>query len=577
MATLLSVNVGMPKDVQWQGRTVHTGVWKSPVTGPQMVRRLNIDGDGQGDLGGHGGEQRAVLAYQLESYRHWREVFGREDLGPGSFGENFTLDGLGDDEVCIGDRYRIGAAEFEVTQPRVTCFRVGMRVGEPQLPALLVAHHRPGFYLRVLTEGRVQAGDEVVRTARGPHALTVAEVDALLYLPGHDVERLKAAVDVPALSPGWRGSFEAMLTGGAVSRPAGVAVAPPPSWAGFRSLTVADVVAESESVTSFRLAGDGPLPAYRAGQFLTLRVPNAADPVPVRTYSLSDDPAGGSYRISVKRESHGLVSAYLQSHLRRGDRVDAAAPRGDFVLDEGTFPVLLISAGIGQTPVLAMLHRLADEESRREVWWIHTTHDAGTHAFSAEVAALVRRLPAAHSLVYYTTPNEPLDASSGVRAGRLTPEVLAGLGLPVDASAYVCGPTAFMDAVGAALVSLGIQPERVHTERFGSRPAVNPGVVRAEVRPPHQPSGAAGTGPGVTFARSAIATRWSDAYGSVLELAEACDVPTQWSCRTGVCHTCVTAVLSGKAAYPTPPLESPGDDELLICSATPTEDLVLDL
>src|SRR6185436_2483959 len=175
-------------DVGWQGRTVHTGIWKQQVDGPRMVRQLNIDGDGQGDLNGHGGEQRAVLAYQVESYRHWREFFGRDDLEAGSFGENFTVEGLDDDEVCIGDRYRIGGAELEVTQPRVTCFRVGMRLGEPQLPSLLVAHHRPGFYLRVLTEGLITAGDEITRTARGRHALTVAEVDALLYLPGHDVD-----------------------------------------------------------------------------------------------------------------------------------------------------------------------------------------------------------------------------------------------------------------------------------------------------------------------------------------------------------------------------------------------------
>jgi MOSC domain-containing protein YiiM len=250
MATLLSVNVGMPKDVQWRGRTVHTGVWKSPVTGPRMVRRLNIDGDGQGDLAGHGGEQRAVLAYQLQSYQHWRQLFGRDDLGPGSFGENLTIDGLEDDEVCIGDRYRIGEVQLEVTQPRVTCFRVGMRVSEPQLPSLLVAHHRPGFYLRVLTEGLIEAGEEITRTARGRHALTVAEVDALLYLPGHDVDRLRQALDIPALSPGWRGSFRSMVQTGAGARPAGVAVASPPSWPGFRTLTVTDVLRESASVTT---------------------------------------------------------------------------------------------------------------------------------------------------------------------------------------------------------------------------------------------------------------------------------------------------------------------------------------
>jgi MOSC domain-containing protein YiiM len=210
---LVSVNVGLPKDVPWQGKTVHTGVWKYPVDGPAMVRRLNIDGDGQGDLNGHGGEQRAVLVYQLDSYRHWEKHFGQE-LSYGSFGENLTIDGLADDEVCIGDRYRIGEAEFEVTQPRVTCYRVGMRLGQPELPALLVSHHRPGFYMRVITEGHIQAGDQIVKTRTGPHALTVADTDALLYLPGRNAGRLRDATDIPALSPGWQQSFRDLLAAG---------------------------------------------------------------------------------------------------------------------------------------------------------------------------------------------------------------------------------------------------------------------------------------------------------------------------------------------------------------------------
>jgi ferredoxin-NADP reductase/MOSC domain-containing protein YiiM len=576
MPTLLSVNVGMPKDVAWRGRTVHTGVWKTPVSGPQMVRRLNLDGDGQGDLAGHGGEQRALLAYQIESYRHWQEFLERDDLRHGAFGENLTVDGLADDEVCIGDRYRIGEAELEVTQPRVTCFRVGMRLEEPRLPSLLVAHRRPGFYLRVITEGRLSAGDEIVRTRRGPHALTVAETDALLYLPGHDRERLTVALDVPALSPGWQESFRSMLADDTEVRPAGIAVAPPPAWAGFRTLTVTDVVAESAEVSSYRFGADGALPAYRPGQFLTLRVPGAGDPPPVRSYSLSGDSDGG-YRISVKRESHGLVSAYLREDLRPGGRVEVAAPRGDFVLEDAPGPVLLISAGIGLTPVLAMLHGLANAPSDRDVWWVHTTHDAASHVFSTEVADLLARLPSSHSLVFYTTPGEPLAPDSAIRTGRLTGEVVAGLGLPTDGAAYVCGPESFMDDVTAALTSIGVDAARIHTERFGSQSAINPGVVRSDAPPPHQPPGEPGTGPDVTFARSGLTTAWSDAYASVLELAEACDVPTQWSCRSGVCHTCATAVLSGEASYDVPPLEPPGPDELLICSAQPTEELVLDL
>ena len=212
MGRLVSVNVGKPKRVHWRDKIVNTGIWKTPVDGPVMVRRLNIDGDGQGDLAGHGGEQRAVMVYQTESYDFWTNYLRRDDLAPGNFGENFTVTGLADDEVCIGDRYRIGDAEFEVTQPRVTCFRVGMRLNESAMPNLLVLQRRPGFYFRVITEGNVRAGDDIVRTRRGRHELSVADVDALLYLPNRNVDQLRKIVDVPALSPGWQQSFQDMLT-----------------------------------------------------------------------------------------------------------------------------------------------------------------------------------------------------------------------------------------------------------------------------------------------------------------------------------------------------------------------------
>src|ERR1700758_4711287 len=184
MARLLSVNVGLPRDIEWQGKTVHTAVWKAPVEGRRIVRRLNIDGDGQGDLAGHGGEYRAVFVYQMESYHYWERQLGRNDFVFGQFGENFTVDGLSDEEVCIGDQYRIGSALFEVTQPRVTCYRVGIRMNEPQMAALLVSHKKPGFYFRVLQEGEVQAGQEIVQVAGGPERMSVTEIDALLYLPG---------------------------------------------------------------------------------------------------------------------------------------------------------------------------------------------------------------------------------------------------------------------------------------------------------------------------------------------------------------------------------------------------------
>ena len=150
MARLLSINVGLPRDVPWKGAQVHTAIWKQPVQGRVAVRRLNVAGDGQGDLAGHGGEQRAVMVYQIDAYRYWEAQLGRKDFSFGQFGENFTVDGLADNEVCVGDRYLIGSALFEVSQPRVTCYRVGIRMAEPAMAALLVSHRRPGFYFRVL-------------------------------------------------------------------------------------------------------------------------------------------------------------------------------------------------------------------------------------------------------------------------------------------------------------------------------------------------------------------------------------------------------------------------------------------
>ena len=321
---LVSLNVGLPRDVVWQGRTVHTGIWKDAVEGPRMVRRLNVDGDGQGDLAGHGGEQRAVFVYQLDSYRYWEGELGRDDFVHGQFGENFTVEGLADDEVCIGDRYGIGTAVFEVSQPRVTCYRVGIRMDDPRMPAMLVSHNRPGFYLRVLVEGEVQAGDEILKVASGPERMTVAEVDALLYLPGHPREGVQRALRIPALSPGWQSSFRALLEEQGNGNAGLAATSPPPAWPGFRPLTVSRLDSESDSIVSIHLVDpDGiPVPAALPGQFLTLRLqPEPGQPSLLRNYSLSGPPGADDYRISVKREPDGAGSGYLHTHApsRRPD------------------------------------------------------------------------------------------------------------------------------------------------------------------------------------------------------------------------------------------------------------------
>ncbi len=582
---LMSVNVGLPQDVAWHGQTVHTAVWKRPVEGPRLVRRLNIDGDGQGDLAGHGGQNRAVFVYQLESYQYWQQQLGRDDFTYGQFGENFTVRGLADDQVCIGDRFRIGDVLFEVTQPRVTCYRVGIRMNDARMPAMLVSHHRPGFYLRVLREGAVQAGDQIVKVAAGAEAMTVAEIDALLYLPGHPRQQVLRALRIPALSDGWKASFRAIADQAAAPGAAGnaglTAVSPPPAWPGFRPLAVTAVERESDSVISVHLADpDGAaLPAALPGQFLTLRL-NAVPGAPplLRSYSLSGPPDAGSYRVSVKRELHGTGSQFVHARVHPGDQLEAAAPRGTFVLRPGETPVLLISAGVGATPVLAMLHALAASGPARDIWWLHGARSRAEEPFAAESRSLLASLPRGHRHVCYSRPGPgDVQGRDYQTPGRLSASVLAALELPRDADAYICGPAAFMAEISAALVDLGIDPRRVRTEIFGTAQSQTPGIAAAAARPPHPPAGEPGDGPEVAFARSGLTVRWASRYASLLELAEACDVPVRWSCRTGVCQTCDTDVMSGMVSYAPDPVDGPAEGSALICCSQPRGDLVLDL
>jgi ferredoxin-NADP reductase/MOSC domain-containing protein YiiM len=579
---LVSVNVGLPKDVSWQGRTVFTGVLKDPVPGPRRVGRLNVDGDGQGDLAGHGGEQRAVFVYQIDSYRYWERELGRNDFVYGQFGENFTVEGLGDDEVCVGDRYQIGSAIFEVTQPRVTCYRVGIRMNDPRIPALLVSHHRPGFYFRVLEEGEVQAGDDIIKLSSGPEQMTVADVDALLYLPGHTRQGLLRALRVPALSPGWQGSFRALLNEEPGSGNAGLAVtSPPPAWPGFRRLTVRAIARESDSVISIRLEDPmgAPLPAARPGQYLTLRVqPDKRQRAVLRNYSLSGPPGAGYYRITVKRERGGAASGYLHARLAVGDQLEIAAPRGTFILDRTHAPVLLISAGIGATPVLAMLQALAQERSDREIWWLHGARNGREHSFAAEARALFASLPNVRAHVYYSRPApNDLEGCDFDSAGRLTASLLAELNPPPDAEAYICGPGAFMDDISAGLAALGFGASRIHTEPFGPAASETPGIAATPARAPHPPAGQPGNGPTIAFARSDLTIPWNSDYGTLLELAESCDVPVRWSCRAGVCHTCETTLIAGNVDYSPDPVEPPADGSVFICCSQPRDDIVLDL
>jgi ferredoxin-NADP reductase/ferredoxin len=434
----------------------------------------------------------------------------------------------------------------------------------------------------VLEEGDIGAGDKIVKVADGPEHVTVAEVDALLYLPSHARDQLQRALRVPSLSEGWKGSLKALLEAGDQGGNAGLAAAtPPPAWTGFRTLRVAEVKQESNHVRSFVLEAEdrGPLPVAQAGQFLVFRIhPRGQSSPIIRSYSMSGPPGVGTYRISVKRD-HGPGSQYFHDSVRVGDSLQVSAPRGSFTLVQSDRPVVLLSAGIGATPVLSMLHELVrSAESAREIWWCHGARNGREHPFADEVREALKSYPKGCSFVVYSAPEErdQLGVDYGA-VGHLTLPSSQEIGVPHEADFYLCGPARFLEDISAALKAWEIPGSRIHSEAFGSGPAMTPGIADGPTTTPHAPAGDAGTGPEVSFIRSGIAVPWNARFGSLLEFAEACDVPVRWSCRVGVCHNCQTGTISGSVKYDPEPLDRPGEGDVLICCATPLSKIELDL
>jgi ferredoxin-NADP reductase/ferredoxin len=454
------------------------------------------------------------------------------------------------------------------------------------MASLLVSHGKPGFYLRVLQEGEVGAGDEVEKVLDGAERMTVAQINALLYLPGHGREDLQRALRIPALSPGWKGSFQALLrepsdTGAASGNPGlSSESGPPPAWPGFRTMRISRIDHESAAVLSLILVpSDGlALAMPLAGQFVVLRLTPTPDGSPIlRSYSLSGAPAAGHYRISVKQEEKGEASRYLHQHAKAGDLLEVSAPRGAFTLDPGTRPVVLLGAGVGITPLLAMLHVLAADAGAQPVWWCYGAHNGADHPFASESTQLLRRIPGSHRHIVYSRPADSDILGDAFDApGHLDVEALRRLNVPRDADFYLCGPSSFLRDFRTGLSNWGVPADRIHMEFFGAGETRTPGITETPRRP-HGPSGPAGQGPRVSFVRTDLSVRWDPRFHTLLDLAEACDIPVRWSCRTGVCHTCEVALISGGVRYDPDPLEAPAAGSLLTCCAQPVDDVVIDL
>ncbi len=578
--TLTSVNVAMPRDIKHGGKAVATGIFKAPVDGRVMVRRLNLEGDGQADLWGHGGAFRAVYAYPAENYGYWADKLGRDDLAAGQFGENFTVEGMGDDEVCVGDVYRIGGALLEVSQPRIPCYKLAIKMGIEGFQNQFLESGRVGFYFRVLEEGEVGAGDVIELVHRDERGLTVRQVSDLLFFDKDDLDTTRRALQIPALSHGWKESFLERLA------KAGVAAESRP---GFRDFIVDRKERESDTVTSFYLvpADGGDLAPFEPGQFLTLDldIPGQDKPV-VRTYSLSDAPNPSCYRVSIKREPApsgqpdvppGLSSTYFHDDVEVGTTLRVGPPRGKFHLDQGSErPVVLLSGGVGLTPMVSMMNAIMDSGGDRPVWFVHGVRNGREHALGAHCRRCAATNENVHVHVCYSDPAPDDVAGRDYDSrGRVEVGLLKRL-LPFDDyDFYLCGPTPFMQSLYRGLTALNVPEARIHYEFFGPGSLLQDDAGPAGEAP--QAEAELVGGAQVVFARSGITADWDPACETILDLAERHGLSPDYSCRSGICSTCSAAVTEGEVEYLEPPMDEPAAGHVLICSARPRTNIVVEI
>ena len=579
---LLSVNVSMPKEVVHADKTVTTGIFKEPAEGRVMLGRLNLEGDGQADLWGHGGAFRAVYVYSIENYDHWKRELGRSDFAYGAFGENFTVEGMHDDEICVGDVFRVGGALVEVSQPRIPCYKLAIKMGLDGFQNRFLESRRVGFYFRVLEEGEVGPGDAIELVSRDPRRMTVRRVNDLLFFEKDDLEGARTALSIPALSHGWKGSFEERLAKAEV--PAG-------TRAGFRRFVVDRKVPESDTITSFYLTpeDDRPLAEFLPGQFLTfsLALPGRTEPL-IRTYSLSDSPGLDYYRVSIKREPSpadqpdappGLSSTYFHDHVEAGTALSVGPPRGKFYLDlESDRSLVLLSAGVGLTPLISMANAVVRRGSNRPVWFIHGARNGREHAMGEHMRRLAQEHENVHVHIRYSRPDSTdVEGRDYDSLGHIDIALLKQV-LPFDDyEFYLCGPTPFMRSLYCGLLALGVSDTRIHYEFFG------PGSLLTEEAGPcgQAPARTADQELGgelqVTFARSGVTATWDPKCETILDLAEHHGLSPDYSCRSGICHTCMCELVDGEVEYLEEPLDPPDSGSVLICCSRPKSSLVIDV
>lgn len=560
---VVSLNVGEPRLVTYRGTWFRTGIFKEPTDEPLTLKKLNFAGDGQADMSAHGGIDKAVYCYPIEHYDFWRGELGRASLPMGQFGENVTTEGVLESELRIGDVLALGTAVVQVSEPRIPCYKLVMRMDAgSDFAVRFLAANRTGFYCRVLQEGVVKTSDALILLHSDASSATVSEVIAATQFADRDPVGLRRARKARGISVKWQSRVRRMIDAEVRRRMEETGTQ--------RNVFAVDkVVRETRDVLSIwlRPAGKGRLSRALPGQYVTIVWADGM----TRTYSLSAVDADRGYRVTVKlvRDAQGALgraSARI-ADLKAGDMLTVDRPRGNFHPDvDDDTPLVLAAAGIGVTPIMAMLEHVT-RNGRRDVFAAFGMRRADEHPLAGELAALVaerRRLSV--MLAYSRHDGAPVQGLPAPKHGRLiAADLLPHAATPL-AEVFLCGPGEFIRQMHDGLVERGVNSQCIRYESFG------PSTLLPARALEHAPD----TTFTVSFTRSDVQAVWSPSSGTLLNLAETAGVSPAFGCRSGACGLCRTELSEGRVSY-VEPIDEPDAGYVFPCCAIPETDCRLDL
>lgn len=576
VARVLAIHSGKSKTYHEDGVAFTTAICKQAVAGPVRIDKSGLVGN---EVANH---KNAIYAYCAEHYAYWnRQLQPETPWTYGTVGENLTLQNVDEGSVRIGDLLRIGSVVLQVSGCRAPCANFLWRVDLPSsFLRTFQESGRSGFYLEVLEEGVIQAGDGLQHIPCSHDSISVPELARFLLQPQPDAAELDRLIAIPGMGQQMLSALVAARNLSTERR-----LVKHNRWPGWRPFVVREIVQEARDIKTFYLVpadGTTGVAGYRAGQFLSVRLIQAHGEQWRRCWSISAyDEALQGYRISIKREPQGQASRYMHDSLRQGDRLELLPPAGHFTLNRGevAVPSILISAGVGITPLLSMLHAHVARLDKRlpTLYFIHSTQNAATHAFREEVERVVAQHPQLRSHFIHTRPHPDSVAGVDYQASeRLTGGALAklleGIGCwfaekwielrPAECEYYLCGPEGFAEQVRQMLAALGVPPHAIFQESFDG----GLGTLEGQQLPTAE----------VSFERSQRRVQWhQDDELSLLELAEQAGLSPEFSCRSGRCGLCRVPLVRGKVVYPRQPSIELPVGEVLLCCSRPKGDLVL--